>query len=234
MRILTTALINLVFLTIPAFALAKTFDGQTPRVETMCEETYKTQSATPGLYGLCVAYCEAGDFNDVRNDDDSLSKYIAAKGKLLERFNHLKKAADPELPCLAQGTCPAFTAEQLSLIGSHGWQSTFDDNGFTSASRENFRDYEIEPLTVFSNFQGLIKGEIIWSYVDGIKGNEDDQIMGIFQHWHRTYTSFTEYTVAPDDPDIYNTAVMDREQYRACYQLISDNIIEENAGNVEQ
>ncbi len=52
-----------VFLLVIVFALgfagvavAQTPDGETPANEGVCDELL---IATPGLYGLCVAYCEA-------------------------------------------------------------------------------------------------------------------------------------------------------------------------------
>ncbi len=43
-----------------AQTLANTPDGETPAIETICNE-YK--DSIPGLYGLCDAYCEAQDLD---------------------------------------------------------------------------------------------------------------------------------------------------------------------------
>ena len=42
--------------------LAQTPDGETPSMEGVCDSLF---DASPGLYGLCVAYCEAQDLNDI-------------------------------------------------------------------------------------------------------------------------------------------------------------------------
>ena len=49
-------------------SLAKTPDGSTPATETICDQ-YKDD--IPGLYGLCVAYCEAQDLDDFDKDSNS-------------------------------------------------------------------------------------------------------------------------------------------------------------------
>ena len=43
--------------------LAKTPDGNTPAQETVCDPLHEA-GITKGLYGLCVAFCEAGDYAD--------------------------------------------------------------------------------------------------------------------------------------------------------------------------
>ncbi|MGI9330105.1 MAG: hypothetical protein ACR2QB_05260, partial [Gammaproteobacteria bacterium] len=40
---------------------AQTPDGETPAIEDVCDGLI---GGTPGLYGLCVAYCEAQDLNE--------------------------------------------------------------------------------------------------------------------------------------------------------------------------
>ena len=45
-------------LLIAAPGFASTPDGMTPAEESVCDELHE---ATPGLFGLCVAYCEAQD-----------------------------------------------------------------------------------------------------------------------------------------------------------------------------
>ena len=45
---------------------AQTPDGETPANQGVCDEVL---GATPGLYGLCIAYCEAQDMTPVDPDD---------------------------------------------------------------------------------------------------------------------------------------------------------------------
>ncbi len=44
---------------------ANTPDGMTPAVETLCDAY---QDSIPGLYGLCVAYCEAQDLDEFEKE----------------------------------------------------------------------------------------------------------------------------------------------------------------------
>ena len=67
--------------------------------------------ATPGLYGMCVAYCEA-------HDADLLSELDVPNRRILENYNKKKTESDPPMPCMQQevGECPCWTAEELSTV----------------------------------------------------------------------------------------------------------------------
>jgi hypothetical protein len=77
--------------------VAGTPDGKTPATETVCDEL---KVETPGLYGLCVAYCEAQDLNEAGNEKPSMDS-------LLKAYNKKRIKQDgPEMPCLNCETCP--------------------------------------------------------------------------------------------------------------------------------
>jgi hypothetical protein len=87
--------------------LAATPDGQTPANEGVCDGL-KT-NATPGLYGLCVAYCEAQDL-------DTFDKEPASS-KILDNYNKKKQAGDPAMPCV-KVPCPCWTDAELASISA--------------------------------------------------------------------------------------------------------------------
>ncbi len=87
------------------------------------------RGGTPGLHGLCVAYCVARDQSNVDMNDIASVRAAAPSVKLLERYNSMKREADPEMPCFADAggsevpdelpeptSCACWTSEQLSLI----------------------------------------------------------------------------------------------------------------------
>ena len=86
-------------------ATAQTPDGLTPAVEEVCNPLV---DATPGLYGLCVAFCEA-------HDADLLSELDVPNHNILRNYDNLKSDSDPAMPCLQQevGGCPCWTADEL-------------------------------------------------------------------------------------------------------------------------
>jgi hypothetical protein len=66
MKKLITSLLScfaVVLLTVP-MALAQTPDGETPAEEAVCDPL-QADGVTKGLYGLCVAFCEAQDHADI-------------------------------------------------------------------------------------------------------------------------------------------------------------------------
>lgn len=86
--------------------IASTPDGETPANEGVCDTL---KGYTPGLYGLCVAYCEAQDL-DLVGDKET------PNNKILANYRKKMKAGDPDMPCI-QVPCPCWNAEQLANVG---------------------------------------------------------------------------------------------------------------------
>ena len=89
--------------------MAVTPDGLTPANEGVCDTL---QGATPGLYGLCVAYCEAQDL-------DLLGDQAPPNNKILDNYNRKMQAGDPAMPCVRL-PCPCYDATDLAAITNSG------------------------------------------------------------------------------------------------------------------
>ncbi len=68
---------------------ATTPDGSTPANEGVCDSL---KTATNGLYGLCVAYCEAQDLDMFDKEPPSI--------KILENYRKKMQVGDPDMPCV--------------------------------------------------------------------------------------------------------------------------------------
>jgi hypothetical protein len=92
---------------ISSSVMASTPDGETPANEGVCDVLI---GATPGLYGLCNAYCEAQDLDDFDKKPPSV--------KILANYNKKKKAGDPDMPCLQTpvADCPCWTETELASV----------------------------------------------------------------------------------------------------------------------
>jgi hypothetical protein len=121
MRLLTVlriASIALAALAAPA-VFAQTPDGETPSVETVCDPLRVSNGGTPGLYGLCVAYCEAQDCHDnpqckAENPGDAWGAHSCSCEDVLANYNKKRQATDPEMPCILPAECPCFDADFLA------------------------------------------------------------------------------------------------------------------------
>jgi len=84
-------------------AVAKPKDGKTPAEDTQCD-VFKANNVTKGLYGLCVAYCEAG----------------ANSESVLANFDRKAKETDPLLRCSdePEWTCPCLANTSVGEIGA--------------------------------------------------------------------------------------------------------------------
>ena len=95
---------------------AQTPDGETPADEGVCDGLV---DYTPGLFGLCNAYCEAQDCDAIGGDTKSCTK-------ILDNYNDtMVEGVDPAMPCLVSEpvSCPCFTFEEarLSYDGMYSW-----------------------------------------------------------------------------------------------------------------
>lgn len=70
------------------------------------------KNATPGLYGLCNAFCVAQPSHGLGTLD--LSK---SQTRILKAYNKKKTSDDPDMPCF-QG-CPCFSVEEAEFVATH-------------------------------------------------------------------------------------------------------------------
>ena len=84
--------------------MAQTPDGETPANEGVCDVL---QGGTPGLYGLCVAYCEAQDLDSFDKEPPNT--------KILANYRKKMQAGDPDMPCV-KVPCPCWTADEMASI----------------------------------------------------------------------------------------------------------------------
>jgi hypothetical protein len=106
------SILGLLFVSFSTFgltAMAETPNGQTPAEESVCDVL---QSGTPGLYGLCIAYCEAQDLNHYHFDDLENSKKYAPHRRILENYRKKMQPGDMDMPCLAT-PCPCWDEDEL-------------------------------------------------------------------------------------------------------------------------
>ncbi len=120
-------------------ALAQTPDGQTPAEEYVCD-VLKEDGTTKGLYGLCVAFCEAQDHASISESitEEELASLEAAipSGRILENYNKRKKETDPAMPCIkVEEPCPCWTEEEF--LGTS--QAAHDAAANSNVCSDNWR-----------------------------------------------------------------------------------------------
>lgn len=93
-------------------ASAQTPDGETPAEESVCDDL---KWATPGLYGLCVAFCEAQDCEPDFSLANPLENCRPASRKILDNYRKKMQPGDPDMPCI-QEPCPCWSPDELDLL----------------------------------------------------------------------------------------------------------------------
>jgi hypothetical protein len=112
--LITAALAPVLAVLVSPVAYGQTPDEETPAEESVCDAAGLRWS-TPGLYGLCVAYCEAHDAELISPAGDP-AELNTPNREILERYNEKKQPGDPDMPCVQAGPCPCFTAAQLNAL----------------------------------------------------------------------------------------------------------------------
>jgi hypothetical protein len=98
--------ISLFLLLVSLFVFFSSSLSAAPATKGICEGAgLKAKGVTNGLFGLCVAYCEAG----------------ANSERVLENYNLKKKDSDPAMPCLTDTeptlSCECWNTLTASQIG---------------------------------------------------------------------------------------------------------------------
>ena len=128
--LLAVLAVSLLTLAIPFnSAMAKKPHGKQPVKQSVCDGLV---GHTPGLYGLCVAYCDAQSC-DAEAAASGQCKRSAPNDSVLRNYNRKMQAGDPPMPCLAPPTspCPCLTEEEAGF--SH-WVSCDINDGQTRVS----------------------------------------------------------------------------------------------------
>ena len=143
---------------------AGTPDGTTPANEGVCDFL---AYHTPGLYGLCIAYCEAHDA-DLISPEGNLDDLNVPNRKILENYRKKMRKGDPDMPCV-QTTCPCWSEAELAglrrpsstdltvcakdgeggnnITGVYGWSIRSTGNFITLVS--SVRNFVAFPLCQF-------------------------------------------------------------------------------------
>lgn len=119
--------------------IAQTPDGETPANEGVCDDLV---FATPGLYGLCIAFCEAQDCEPDFGLADPFENCKPSSEKLLRNYDRRKQPGDPDMPCVAAG-CPCWTQADLDSLRYPGPDDVTtcrkDYDGFLITNNDDWR-----------------------------------------------------------------------------------------------
>lgn len=106
----------------------RTPDGATPAEESTCDNL---KHGTPGLYGLCIAFCEAHDCEPDLSLEDPFSVCKKSDRKILDKYRDKMRDGDPDMPCMpnpggpgggGETLCPCWSEDDLLYFQN---QSTF-------------------------------------------------------------------------------------------------------------
>ncbi|MBT8142905.1 MAG: hypothetical protein HKN88_10425 [Gammaproteobacteria bacterium] len=84
-------------------------------------DVLKVDGVTKGLYGLCIAFCEAQEHTSIlvpiTEQDYADLKAAKPSGKILANYNRKKAESDPNMPCIKiDEPCICWSQEQINTI----------------------------------------------------------------------------------------------------------------------
>ena len=113
MKTLKICMLSFMFISLSMLGLTAV---ASPPNEGVCDELVGT---TPGLYGLCVAFCETQDCEatyDPATDTVAFDESCRPSSpKLLDNFNKRAGVGGPHMPCvnIMENECPCWTEAEL-------------------------------------------------------------------------------------------------------------------------
>lgn len=113
------AFLIFIILMLPSITLAGSSSTLQEPNRNICNPL-KAPGITSGLYGLCVAACEALDCTtDPINPTANHPQCEKPSSKIIERYNKMKKSTDPEMPCVVPPptACPCWSQQELNQVG---------------------------------------------------------------------------------------------------------------------
>jgi hypothetical protein len=129
----------------------RTPDGLTPAEEDICDDL---KYATPGLYGLCIAFCEAHDSDCVPDFSvqNPFSNCERRDARILQQYERKRKDGDPDMPCLPSAgedpeyACPCWSQEELEFFpfSLTSWQAESNHMSCEMNAEEPYYDDDEE------------------------------------------------------------------------------------------
>jgi hypothetical protein len=207
-RIKQLLTVFLVLAIMPIAGYAKEPYGQTTAQEGLCD-LLKDEGMTKGLYSLCLAFC--GEQVFASNELPFMEKELEAipnsrpEKLILEKYNRIKKAEDPEMPCTvpAEGECPCFSEDEFRAMS------------------DGFRDVEpYDAITTWGEANGDLEGEWFRAYGGEEGENGDGAWTWIKKSIGEGNWCFYEW-VQEGYPMVKGTVLeLTDEELMACYKII--------------
>lgn len=180
------------------------------------------RGATPGLHGLCQAYCARRDQSGVDMNDIASVRAAAPSVTLLERYNAIKTESDPVMPCFADAgddgesdlpddppvptSCACWTSDQIQLI-----------DGILDAPRGMTPEVQ---CTLNDSDQGIYEAQVLEGY--GL-GTANESVVGsAFAYFDPLDISVQGCMFQSPTEGILNFTLEHRVEAQYCIQTIVD------------
>jgi hypothetical protein len=207
-RIAQLLTVFLVLSIMPIAGYAEESYGQTQAQEGVCD-LLNDEGVTKGLYSLCLAFCGEQDFASNELPFMEKNRETIQNGRpeeqILEKYNKIKKAEDPELPCAvpAEGECPCFSEDEFRAM-SDGFRDVEPYDEITTMWEAN-GDVEGEWFRAYGGEEGE-NGDGAWTWIESSIGEGN----WCFYEWVQEGYPMVKETVLE----------LTDEEFMACYRII--------------
>lgn len=166
-------------------------DGLTPAEEDVCDVL---KDATPGLYGLCIAYCEAQDSQCIPDfeAENPVGHCRRRDQRILDRYERKKQEGDPDMPCLPNAgadpseiLCPCWSQADLELFqagltspdvtNAWVWWDVDHQHDFYDENDDGEEEYVCTQFETYAaQSSNLADGNAFFFWIEATVGDCDD------------------------------------------------------------
>ena len=209
------SILTVTLFTMSTPTMAGTPDGLTPNSEVICDGL---KGATLGLYGLCIAYCEATDSPEDLSSEAKIAALPTHSAKLLANYDKMRQIGDPQMPCATyydETACPAWTRDQINSVGTH----------VTSASEGDYQYRDDDTVNDSGTYKILFDREYVYNRTNRYVHNYVHIYSSNGYNYGQFYDYEWDYTTSTDVRYDYNRVTLTDEEYAACDAEIRAHIM---------
>jgi hypothetical protein len=208
----------------------RTPDGTPPSEEDVCDDL---KYGTPGLFGLCIAFCEAHDCIPDYLLENPYANCKKSDSRILDNYNRKMRDGDPKMPCLPgkhdsePNLCPCWSRTQLAMFPYADTLSNVSGNWLSTRIEDHYEEWDDGELDcsqdedIIGETVNLTDGTTLHFDIAAFKGDCDGMYCSGVIYCENSNDDIVTCPEGVETSDYTPEEITD-EEYEACAQQIRD------------